>query len=64
MQIAFDNNFREQYPAKIEKLMNAEEQPYAGIFTEDKDWLAELYRLIKSWEQFDYSVNCNANIVV
>ena len=48
MQIAFDNNFQEKYPAKIEELMKAEEQPYAGIFTEGKDWLAELYRLIKS----------------
>ena len=50
MQIAFDNKFNEQYPAKIEELMKAQEQPYAGNFTVDKDWLTELYNLIKSWE--------------
>ena len=52
MKIAFNGNFNHAYPDKINELMRAEEQPYAGVFTADKDWLAELYKLIKAWVYF------------
>jgi threonine synthase len=48
MQVAFDGKFTEEYPEKIKQLMRAEEQPYAGTFTPDKDWQAELHKLIKA----------------
>jgi len=48
MQVAFDGKFTQEYPEKIKQLMRAEEQPYAGNFTADKDWQAELYKLIKA----------------